>query len=506
MTLRQIALPWSGQPQEAAQLSREWVDRGLQSVWLPGVLLLPGGCRVAGGGSATVGPFGSGAVFNGTNQSIALGRGALSHGRGARIAWMRIGSASGSRNISAGGNAGTGFRINGTTVEIVNTGASVDLAATSAVSAGETCVLGMSAEPFNLRLYKNGVLLTSRIDRGTGNASNNLDTLGQTGTGSQYLDGAVFMHASFSVRLSDEDQAALAQDPWQLFEPLSIWVPSSAAAAPVDLGGAAAAVASANGQLSTQIRMRGAGAAVSSASGALTTSVRLGGTASAAATSTGALSTAIRLAGVAPTVALAAGALSTSIWLSGAAQAQATAWGTIVLSAGLSGAASASASAGGALTTGIRLEGSASATALATGALAAPGAGLAGSAKAGATATGALETEIRLGGNTSAAVAAAGQLLTSIRLAASATCEAMAAGALSSTGDALQGATVAQCIAAGRLTTQILLAARATGSAIATGRLAGDEAGRSYPLAGRTQVFPLVGQQQTYPLAGATQE
>lgn len=227
MTLRQIALPWSGQPQEAAQLSREWVDRGLQSVWLPGVLLLPGGCRVAGGGTATVGPFGSGTVFNGTNQSIALGRDALSHGRGARIAWTRIGSASGSRNISAGGNAGTGFRVNGTTVEIVNTGASVDLAATSAVSAGETCVLGMSAEPFNLRLYKNGVLLTSRIDRGTGNASNNLDTLGQTGTGSQYLDGAVFMHVSFSGRLSDEDQSALAQDPWQLFEPLSIWVPVS---------------------------------------------------------------------------------------------------------------------------------------------------------------------------------------------------------------------------------------------------------------------------------------
>lgn len=326
-------------------------------------------------------------------------------------------------------------------------------------------------------------------------------------TGNNANGGAItYLQALWDRALSDQEIRALGNNPWQLFEPQRIWVPVLALVAPVELSGAAAAVASANGQLSTQILMGGAGAAVSAASGALTTAVRLGGAASAAAASAGALSTDIRLAGAAPTVASAAGALSTSIWLAGAAQAQATASGAIVLLAGLSGAASASASAGGALTTGIRLAGSASATASAAGALAAPGAGLAGSAKAGATATGALETGIRLGGNTSAAVAAAGQLLTSIRLAASATCEAMAAGALSSTGDALQGATVAQCIAAGRLTTQILLAARATGSAIATGRLAGDEAGRSYPLAGRTQVFPLVGQQQTYPLAGATQE
>lgn len=225
MALREILLPWESQPQEAAQLSGAWVDRGLQSLWLPGVLLLPGGSRAAAGGSPTVGELGSASAFNGTNQSIALGRDALSHGRGARIAWMRIGSASGSRNISAGGNAGTGFRVNGTAVEIVNTGVSADLAATAAVSAGELCVLGMSAESFNLRLYKNGVLLASRTDRGTGSASNNLDTLGQTGTGSQYLDGSVFMHASFSGRLSDEDQASLYQNPWQLFEPRRVWVP-----------------------------------------------------------------------------------------------------------------------------------------------------------------------------------------------------------------------------------------------------------------------------------------
>lgn len=235
MGVRLVTAPWEHQPQEIVQLNSDWVARGLQSVWLPGVIILPGGARPASGGIASNGVYGAGSQFNGTNQGIALGLNALSHGRGNRIAWMRIGSASGSRNISAGGNAGTGFRVNGTTVEIVNTGASVDLAATSAVSAGETCALGMSAEPFNLRLYKNGVLLTSRIDRGTGNASNNLDTLGQTGTGSQYLDGAVFMHVSFSGRLSDEDHLDLYLNPWQLFEERGTWVPSMSASTGVTL-------------------------------------------------------------------------------------------------------------------------------------------------------------------------------------------------------------------------------------------------------------------------------
>ncbi|HEY1091411.1 MAG TPA: hypothetical protein VGE47_09980, partial [Burkholderiaceae bacterium] len=140
---------------------------------------------------------------------------------------MRVGSASGTRTISGGGNGGTSFRLNGTGVEIINAGVQVDLPASSAVSAGEFCALGMSAEPFNLRIYKNGLLLASRSDRVTGTAVNNLDSLGQSGVSNQYFDGAIFMHASFSGRLSDEDQAALAQDPGQLFEPLSIWVPVS---------------------------------------------------------------------------------------------------------------------------------------------------------------------------------------------------------------------------------------------------------------------------------------
>lgn len=219
-------------------------------MWLPDVLLLPGGVRVAGGGTATVGPYGRGSAFNGTNQSIALGRDALSHGRGARIAWVRIGSASGSRNISAGGNGGTGFRLTGTAVEIVNTGNVVSLTASAAVSAGEFCALGISAEPFGLRIYKNGSLIASRGDISAGGVVNNADTLGQTGAGSQFWDGAIFMHASFSARLSDEDQAGLVQNPWQLFEPLSIWVPVSSGGAHGASGSLASAGSAVSGSAS----------------------------------------------------------------------------------------------------------------------------------------------------------------------------------------------------------------------------------------------------------------
>lgn len=238
-------------------------------MWLPDVLLLPGGVRVAGGGTATVGPFGAGSAFNGTNQSIALGRDALSHGRGARIAWLRVGSASGTRTISGGGNGGTSFRLNGTGVELINAGVQVDLSAASSVSAGEFCALGMSAESFNLRLYKNGALLASRSDRGTGSTVNNLDSLGQSGVSNQYFDGALFMHASFSARLSDEDQASLVQNPWQLFEQRRIWVPVSSSGGAHGASGSLASAGSAISGSASRSRVHAAAGGLAASSAAV---------------------------------------------------------------------------------------------------------------------------------------------------------------------------------------------------------------------------------------------
>jgi len=231
---------------------------------------------------------------------------------------------------------------------------------------------------------------------------------------------------------SADDVRKFSANPWQIFEPSQLPVYSAAAAA-------------------VGASLTGAAVAVASAYGALSTSIPLSGSAATQATAFAGLSTAIGLAGVANAGAAASGTLSTSIPLAGAATARSAMSG--MLSGGaptLTGAASVATIASGALSTSIPLAGAALARALATGALADGGALLAGAAVASASAAGTLATSIRLAGPVVVQASATGALSSRIQLA---------------------GAVAAVASAAAALNTKILLIGRAEASARAAGEL-----------------------------------
>jgi hypothetical protein len=228
----------------------------------------------------------------------------------------------------------------------------------------------------------------------------------------QPLIGTSDLVLGWNRSLTIAELQQLRADPSQIFESATLPVFSVASAAPIALSGAATAVASAYGTLTSAIALAGAAQAI--------------------ATGAGALSTSMPLSGAAVVRASAAGALSTAIPLAGAAQARATAAGALAGGgAALAGAAVVSASAAGALSTSIPLAGAARAEASASGALAGTATGLSGTARVTASATGALSTSIRLLGAASAVASAYGALTTGITLSGTALASTSATGALS---------------------------------------------------------------------------
>jgi hypothetical protein len=225
-------------------------------------------------------------------------------------------------------------------------------------------------------------------------------------------NGQMYLALVWNRKLSNDELLSVQANPWQLFadEDDGEYI-AAEPVADMALTGAAAAVASAFGTLSTSIRLAGSTASSATASGTLSTGIRLAGAAQAQGSAAGALSTSIRLAGAAPAVAAATGTLTTSIGLAGTAQATAGAAGSLATAIRLTGVAAAVASAVGTLTTG--------------------GAGLAGTDPAVASAGGTLTTRIPLAGTGAAQASAAGSLSTRISLAGAAQALATATGTLS---------------------------------------------------------------------------
>jgi hypothetical protein len=287
------------------------------------------------------------------------------------------------------------------------------------------------------------------------------------------FNGEVYAGALWDVALSDGERTALADAPYRLFDGQApMLYAASAPAADTALTGAALAVASATGGLTTSIRLAASASALASASASLSTQIALSGAAAAAASASAALSTAIRLAGAASAQASTAGSLTTAIPLSGSAVASASASASLAGSAAaLSGAAVASAAASGQLSTQIRLAGAAVAQAAASASLTANGQGLSGAASASANASGALTTSIALSGAAVAQASATGTFLGSAAaLSGAALASAVASGQLA-TQIVLRGAAVAGSSASGSLMTAIRLSGAAVASASASGSI-----------------------------------
>lgn len=317
-----------------------------------------------------------------------------------------------------------------------------------------------------------------------------------TFTGRLYLAGVC-------NRALDDVIPSMAENPWQIFKPrrhsfysfpLGDIVPSPGA----DLEGAAAASASAAGDLTTQIALAGASLIAATATGSITTGVQLSGDAASVTLASGDLITRVRLEGAALAQAVAAAGLTTAIQLAADAQTGAQASGDLTTPgapAALAGDAGAAALAVGSITTIIRLDAAAVGRALAAGTLAGGAALLAGDALAQALAAGDLATAIRLAADALASTSAAGQLATTpAGLAGDASAFAIASGGLT-TGIALAGHAAAvvqatgtldlaltfeadafvQAMAAGVLSTQVRLSGAAVAGAIAQAYLGGDE-------------------------------
>lgn len=258
------------------------------------------------------------------------------------------------------------------------------------------------------------------------------------------------------------------------------------------LEGAALVVATAAGQLTTQIRLAGSAVSVSGAPGALTAQIRLTGAAIAQAAAAAGLTSAIPLSGAGAVAAAAGAVLTAQIRLTGGAAATAGAAATLTTAIPLSGAAIATAIAAGGLTAQINLAGAATAVVSASADLSAAGgsAALAGTATGQSTAsawlatgipitgaalgvgtaTGSMTTGIRLAGSAASVSTASGQLLTSVVLSGAALAEAVSSAAMAA-GIIMTAQAVTQAAAAGTLATAIRLIGAATAQASATGNL-----------------------------------
>jgi Concanavalin A-like lectin/glucanases superfamily len=370
-----LKAPWTSQPQIAVGV--DWSNPlayGLLSAWTPatGLVLRAGGVTSPVGATPDQGFYGKGRTFNGTSDSMSLGENALSHTAASRFALIKVGSAVGPRNISAGGIGGLGFRLNDTAIEVVNTGVIVLLSAAGSVSAGQLCSVGCSYKTSDTRIYRNGAQIASAIIGGV-LTDNNTDFFGQNGASAQYFDGTLFLHLSWDRALSDAEQLSINTNPWQIFAPIQrkIWVPISGGNTTADgsitgtatVTGTGASIAAAAGSITGTVTVTGAGAATQAAAfnaaGVLNMTGE-GTTASNIVSADGSISAAATVTGTAQATQGAAGSVTGILLPTGTGAATQAAAGTIAGTLAMTGAGASSGgivSAAGSITAGLTMIG-----------------------------------------------------------------------------------------------------------------------------------------------------
>jgi hypothetical protein len=253
-----------------------------------------------------------------------------------------------------------------------------DLIGTGVYRVNAPIAVGAAYAGAKASLYVNGRLDGAGTTADTNATADVFNLGGITGQTSYNVKGTIPIGAVWNRELSAGEMAWLAENYWSVF-PSEMAMMSRSAPVNTGLTGAAVAVASAYGALSTGIPLSGAGVLQSATTATLATSIPLAGAAVVRSRMTGALAgSPLTLSGAAITAVAAAGTLSTSIPLAGVAGA-----GVVVA---------------GALSASVRLTGVAAARATAAGSLAGSAVQLSGRVDVVATATGNLSTSIALAG------------------------------------------------------------------------------------------------------------
>lgn len=213
---------WTQQPQVVTEVDRKWYEYGLKSVIvLVGNMVVDVSARrwrsnLGTAPTLSLGPMGMAARFNGS-QSRRFPIEAMSAAPATRIVACTPLTNTGTFSGPDGGFNGFQMRLSSGEIQLLNSGTALVLGAGTVV-ANETCIIGGVYSSGRNEVWKNGVLLGSN----TATTASNINYphyIGQRGNGSEFYNGALYLHIDFGAALPRALVASLSANPWQIFAP-----------------------------------------------------------------------------------------------------------------------------------------------------------------------------------------------------------------------------------------------------------------------------------------------
>lgn len=219
------------QPQYAAPI--DWsnpITRGLAVAWVPGIATTPAARTSVNYGAAAVGYQGVAGKGNGSSTfallpgtidaSSAYGSIASADGAVTFLAVTKVGALTSQQhflNTHDGVGTALGFRTNTTSIGLSQASGGSILNFTSAVTAGESCVVCVSGRNGSTDFFKNGRFVSNSSVSYAGVITSGTPVIGRSGTSSQYGDHEISLLVAFNRRLSRSEGESLTANPWQIF-------------------------------------------------------------------------------------------------------------------------------------------------------------------------------------------------------------------------------------------------------------------------------------------------
>jgi hypothetical protein len=236
--IREILLPWDGQPQGYAPIDRSSdFTVGLNSAYSAqsgSITDLTGRYTNAVTGTLpaiAAGAVGIGMAFNGSSNYVSTQAEALSYGTTfSRVAVVIRNSLTATQAISSTTvfNGAT-LRFNGANLSFVRSGVAEVFNLACGVGVGEIAVVGMTYDGATARAFANGRELGSAAYAYSFLASFDA-SLGRRGNSTELFDGQIVLHLDYGVAVPREVMRELTQigNIWRIHKPQTIYIPVSA--------------------------------------------------------------------------------------------------------------------------------------------------------------------------------------------------------------------------------------------------------------------------------------